>query len=235
MASQPPAKRKAAKRADNQARHRGQKGKAPPASAAGKRLSAARQALRDQLMVQRVAEDWPWEAIAAEAGISVAAARKAVAKRIADAPLNLKSDPVEVVERIFEGYQLSIGSFQALSAAAAESNNLAASVGALKGANDAREKLLALLQATGRLPQEMGTLRHLIDIRAIAVRMLDVMEDFERDMVLALGLQEDEERREAARAAAGKVRATFAELMGLDDPSVDGTAAEIPETTAEPG
>lgn len=216
--------RKDAKRAANQARAKSSSRTAKPS---GTRLSAAKQALRDQLMVQRVAEGWTWGSIAAEAGMTPSAARNAVQRRIRDAPLHLKSDPVEVVERIFQGYQLSIGSFEALAVAAVETGNLAVAVGAKRSANDARDRVLAVMQATGRMPQEMESLRHLIDIRAIAVRMLDAMDDFGRDMVLAEGLMDDGARREAARAAAAKVQTTFAELMGLEEP-VESTALTLP-------
>lgn len=193
----------------------------------GRRLTAAQQNLRDTRMIQRLAQGWTWAAISQEAGISVTSAMDAVKARQEHAPIRLNMDPVEVIEKIAEGYQLSIGDLESIAAEAALKNNFAVAVGAKKGANDAREKLLVLFQVTGRLPQELSALRHLIDIRAVAVRMLDVMDDFERDMALAFGLESEEERREVARAAADKVRTTFAQLMGMEE-AVEGTAKELP-------
>lgn len=198
----------------------------------GRRLGAAGQALRDQLMIQRLAEGWTWETIAEEAGISVPAAKKAVKARQESAPFRLDADPVEVVQRIFEGYQLSIGGFEALAVEAAGKNQLAVAVGAKKGANEARDKLLGLLQATGRLPQEMGALRHLIDLRAIATRMLDAMDEFDRDMLLIGQIPDDDERKAAARDAAAKVRLTFGQMLGIDEPPEADVVEDLPALEA---
>lgn len=201
----------------------------------GARLSAAQANLRDSRMVARVAQGWTWEAIAAEAGISPSAAKRAVARRRQDAPLRLNMDPVEVIEKIAEGYQLSIGDFESIASAAADTHQLAVAVGAKKGANDAREKLLGLLQATGRLPQELGALRHLIDLRAIAVRMLDSMDEFDRDIRRILMIEDAAQRTAEAEAVAAKVRLTFDRLLGIDDqaePEEDVPDVEGRELTA---
>jgi transcriptional regulator with XRE-family HTH domain len=152
-------------------------------------------------MVARKAQGWTWEAIAEEAGLSVRTVKEAVKNRQAGAPLQFNADPVRVVEEVFQAYQLSIGDLEAIAAEAARSNQLAIAVGAKRSANDAREKVLTLLQMTGRLPQELGSLRHLIDLRAIAVRML-------------------------GREAAARVRTTFNELLGIEAPVPDGSALE---------
>lgn len=207
----------------------------PKTAPKGVRLSAAKQALRDQLMVQRVAEGWTWAMIAAESGISPGGAKLAVDRRLRDQPLGIDDDPVKVIETVFQGIQLSVGSFEALASAAIASEHYGAATSAMKGANDAREKIMMILQATGRLPQEMGALRHLMDVRSVAIRMLDTMEEFDREMTLALGLGTSEAQRLAAREAAEKVRTTFAQLLGLEEgpepegPRPDDLVAEVRE------
>jgi hypothetical protein len=204
------------------------KDKAPKAVGAprGGRLPAAQQAIRDSLMIQRLAQGWPWESIAEEAGISVTSAKKAVAARQDSAPLRLNMDPVEVIERVAEGYQLSIGDLEAVAYEAMKANNLTAAVGAKKAANDAREKLLAVFQATGRLPQELSQLRHLIDVRQIAVQMMDTMDVFERDIEVAKTMPPEEQTRILADAA-DRVRGAFGKLLGLDENT-------LPEASEEP-
>jgi transcriptional regulator with XRE-family HTH domain len=177
-------------------------------------------------MVARKAQGWTWEAIAEEAGLSVRTVKEAVKNRQAGAPLQFNADPVRVVEEVFQAYQLSIGDLEAIAAEAARSNQLAIAVGAKRSANDAREKVLTLLQMTGRLPQELGSLRHLIDLRAIAVRMLDVMDGFDRDLAGLTGLEDAAERERLGREAAARVRTTFNELLGIEAPVPDGSALE---------
>lgn len=176
-------------------------------------------------MMARLAEGWTWEAVAREAGISVSGAKKAVAVRRAAAPMKLRHDPVKIVETAMEGFVRSVSSFELMALEAASERNWAAAVGAKKGANDARGKILALLQATGRLPQELSALRHLIDLRAIAVRMIDALDGFERAMAQ---LNIEEETRAAIDAGVAEVRGTFNELIGIEEEPVEGTARELP-------
>jgi len=193
-----------------------------------KRLSAAQMVARDSLIVQRVAQGWSWPAIAGEANLSISAAQRAHAARVREAPFRLGADPVKVVENIFTAYQLSIGDFEAIASAALEKNQLAVAVGAKKGANDAREKVVLLLQATGRLPQDLTALRHLIDIRAIAVRMLDAVDSLQREGELIAQIEDPAARRRAIDEATAKIRTTFAEVVGLDgeQQAIEGSARE---------
>lgn len=191
-------------------------------------MAAATRAARDSLMIARVAQGWTWEAIAGEAGVSVASAKRHVSARKGSALLQLNADPVRIIEQVFEQYQLSVGDFEAIAAAALERNQLAVAVGAKKGANDARDKIILLLQATNRLPQDLGALRHLIDLRAIAVRMLDAVDAFEREVEVIGHIEDADARQAAARDAARQVRLTFSEMVGLDadDRVIEGAAVE---------
>lgn len=209
----PPAKKSSGKKKPRNRTAPSKRGEKKPAPS-GSRLGAAQQAQRDSLMIARLAQNWTWPAIAAEAGISVDAAKKAVKARQENAPLALKEDPVKIVEDVMTGYQLSVGDLEAMASAALHDNNVAAAVGAKKAADDVREKILLLLQMTGRLPQELGALRHLIDIRAIAVRMLDTMDEFER-RILEMDLNA-KQRKEVSKNVL-VVRSTFHELIGLQE------------------
>lgn len=237
-----------AKQATNQTKARGQNIKDPASVPKGpqggkgadgkpRKMSAAQQSLRDQLMVQRLAEGWSYPDIALESGLTVAGAKAAIKRRLADAPLGLQTDPVKVIEGVFQGYQLSVGGLEAIAVQAVGAENFSAAVSAKKGANEARDKQIALLQATGRLPQELGALRHLIDLRAIAVRMLDAMDQFEKDAGDANVIEDELSRAAALTEAARSARVTFNVLLGLEDDDgapeeVDAQPVELPEAAA---
>jgi hypothetical protein len=198
--------------------------KAKPDAVSGAKKGLAARMMRDSRIVQRVLQQWSWEAIAVEAGLSVAGAKKAYAGRRELAPMALQIDPVQVIEGIAEGYQLSIGDLEALAVDAVNRNQLGVAVGAKKAANEARGRMIDLLQATGRLPQDLAALRHLIDLRSIAVRMLDTIDGFEREMALVPQIEDAEARAAATADTVSKVRTTFADLLGID--------AEAPQITA---
>jgi transcriptional regulator with XRE-family HTH domain len=207
----PPAKKTATRRAVKKKapakRKRETRSKKAAETPKGAYLTAARQGMRDSLMVARLAQGWTWEEVAAEAGVSKTTAMRAVKARREAMPITLSMDPALIIERAFEGFQLSIADFERLAAAATEKEWLAVAVGAKKGANEAREKVLALLQATGRLPHDLGALRHLIDLRALAARMLDAVADFQQEV--AAGADPED--------AAVRLRQTFNSLIGLEE------------------
>jgi hypothetical protein len=159
--------------------------RAKESEARGARVGAARQALRDALIVQRTQEQWSWEMIATEAGISIRQCQR-VANAYQALPSPLEVAPTALVEELARGYRQTVASFTALAASA---DNTAAAVGALKGANDAREKLLAVLQAIGHVPNDLGVLRLQRDVEQIARGMLDAVERFRGGELDADGLE----------------------------------------------
>jgi len=143
----------------------------------GPRLTAARQALRDTLMLTRKAQGWTNGAIAAEAGISVTAAKDAMRNRRETLPDLLDQDPMEIIQNLLEQISASAGDLELMAVAYSEAHPSAA-VGAKKAAHEARRDLASLLQATGKLPKELGTLRHLVDVRAVAVQIITGLDEF---------------------------------------------------------
>lgn len=142
----------------------------------GGRLNAAGKATRDLLIVQRVSEGWSWAMIADEAGVTARQCQR-IAEAYRELPSPLSIDATTHVEELARGYRQSVAAFTALAAGA---DNTAAAVGALKGANDAREKMLMVLQAIGHVPHDLGTLKLQRDVTQVALTMLDTMEAFER-------------------------------------------------------
>lgn len=192
--------------------------------APGRSLTIAQKAQRDQLMLARAAQGWTDAEIGKEANLSASHVRKVVREIRETAPIKLNDDPVKIVQEVFEGVQQSIAGFEAIASEALAKGQYANAVGGKRGANDARGQIMLLLQMTGRLPQDLTALRHLIDLRAIAVRMLDVMDKFERGLA---NLNLDAATQQAVDAGVLEVRGTFNELLGLDHDTYEGTAQEI--------
>lgn len=198
----------------------------------------AKRMLRDTRIVARKVQGWTWEEIAHEAGLSVDGAKAAHKARKDGLQLTLRMDPVEVIENVAEGYSLSIGDLEAIAASAIEDGQLSNAIGAKKAANEGRGKLVELLQATGRLPQDLTALRHLIDLRTIGVKMLDSMDGFQREVVLINQIEDGEKRAAALQEASAKVRLTFDELLGIGSPAIadaEGTAVEVDPEPASAG
>jgi hypothetical protein len=165
--------------------------------ASGRRLSAAKQSLRDTLIVTRKAMDWPNAAIATEAGVTERQVLRVLKDREALGQALLDRDPIDVVKTMATQLQASVGDFEAMAYAYGELHPSAA-VGAKKGADQAREKLLVLLQATGRMPKDIGGLGDLMSMRELASEMVDVVRAFK-----------------AGDADADAVEATFVRALGL--------------------
>ncbi|HEV2772475.1 MAG TPA: hypothetical protein VGV57_06560 [Thermoleophilaceae bacterium] len=82
--------------------------------ATGSRLSAAKQALRDSLIVTRKGQGWHTEAIAAEAGVNERTVRRVLAEREALGEALLDRDPIDVVRQMATELQASVADFEAM-------------------------------------------------------------------------------------------------------------------------
>lgn len=200
----PKAPRAKAKPGDKRKRKGAARGKARKPS---KALTAAQRSVRDTLMLTRRIQGWDWPEIMAEAGIK----RKQTAEELVKAkresmPKLLDRDEVEIIENLILELQVSIGDFEKIANAALDGNNLNVAVGAKARADDSREKLRELLQSVGALPHDLGTMTHIIDIRAIVVEINSVVEGFV-DVVRALPLPDDQRGLviEAAEKVAGRL------------------------------
>lgn len=141
--------------------------------ATGRRLSAAKQQLRDSMIVARAAQGIGYEAIAAEADVTtrtverVIAARRGVRSPLDDAPMQL-------LEELAVGLRLSIGDYEAMALAWFDCNQ-SASLGAKKAADETRARLATLMADVGKLPSNLELFRTEEKLRQIALRMVEVM------------------------------------------------------------
>lgn len=173
--------------------------------------SLAARAARDALIVARRAQGWSIAEMAEEAQLSQAQIKK-ILERERDADVEmalLRQDPVEIVENVLSERQRDYALYTHAAVEAAERGNLNALIGAINGRGTTSDRIVKLLQDTGKLPRELGTLRYVIDFRGIA-----------REMVRKL------EELEAGEAEIKQVKSFFAELTRLGAPG-----SQIPEAT----
>ena len=146
--------------------------------------TVSEQALRAAQMIERRNQGWTWPEVAKEAGLSVSAAKRAVRARRESMTTLLEQEPMEIIDHLVEGHQGAIADLERMAADYAEDHPSAA-VGAKNSAERSREKLAELLQATGKLPRELGTLRYLVEIRQ-TVAMINVSVDEFIEQVLGI-------------------------------------------------
>lgn len=193
-------------------------GLTPVAIPKGRHLTVAEKNLRDSLIMQRKAQGWSWDEIAEEAGISPSQCKRAHANRKRALPPSLDMDPLDLLRSIIDGFQSSIGDFEHMALGYAERHPSAA-VGAKKAANDARWRMTVLLQAIGIFPRELGTMRHVVEVRETAQKFLDLFDRLDAGVTAARGLPAEEQ-------AAALEKATEQARESLDD--IVGTGREVP-------
>jgi hypothetical protein len=175
-----------------------------------KGLTTAQKSLRDTLIVQRKAQGWTWEEISAEIELSVSACKRAYKSKKAVLDDLLERDPIEVVKQVIEGFQTSIGDLEKM-AVEYSGNHPSAAVGAKKGADEARRNLIQLLQSLGALPQELGTMRFVVEIRQVVELMVTSITRFEKRID---SIKMPPKHKKEVMAASGELRKTLKEAAG---------------------
>ena len=196
----------------------------------GPRLNSAERSLRDTLIVQRRAQNWDWPAIAAEVKLTVTATKQAYDRKVKSLTPLMEVDATKILEGLIEGLQFSIGDLEQLAVAAVEERSVSAAVSAKKAANEAREKLQDLLQTTGLLPHDLGTIKHQIEFRVVVVEVVNLVLGFV-GTIEKLDLPEDV-RPKVLEAADGLT--TDLEQLDGNTPSTNGGSNGHPETAARP-
>lgn len=112
-------------------------------------------------------------AVAQTYGVSETTVKKVMRAWRAEQPSLRTVDPIEVVEQmIFE----IRGSIEELALISSTSKQDAVRVGAVGKKLDAMKQMTSLMQATGVLPNDLGTLKVDMDVRAFAAVVLEVFE-----------------------------------------------------------
>jgi hypothetical protein len=196
----------------------------------GAKLNSAELAVRDTLIVTRRAQGWSFEAIAKEVKLSRTATETAYERKRASMTSLLELDAKKILEGLIEGLQFSVGDLEQLAVAALEERNVSAAVQAKKAANEAREKLQDLLQTTGILPNDLGTIRHQIEFHVVVVEVVNLVHAFV-GKIEAIDLPADVKPK--VLGAADELRTGLESLDGGQPAPTDG-GSDGPEGTPTP-
>lgn len=105
--------------------------------------------------------------------------------------------------------------------AVSEAQSASELVGAAKALLQVQQELRDTLQTVGRLPADLSSMRHTVDLHRIATTMLDAMDAF-REHTQEL----PDATREATDAAARELEAVFHGLVGLTEDEPDDEVFE---------
>lgn len=133
--------------------------------------------MRDMLVHELHLQGMSPKAIAAQDGRGVRAINLVIRRQEkANLEKLLEHAPVKIVEGMLRRSQMA---WRMAATAAAHAEQDATRITAIRTMLDADERVLEILQSTGHLPRELGTLRHLVDVRHIAIKMIDAVRDLE--------------------------------------------------------
>jgi hypothetical protein len=147
-----------------------------------------RRQLRDrQVIAMRLIERLPWAEITLRDGRTERQLRRIVAdyeERAGDdglvAASALQRDPVQLIEAELDRLEMLRDSVVGIML---DASTDAVALGAARTWLAVEQQYVQLLQAVGKLPKELGTFRHLLDVRELAIqldRLLDGLESGER-------------------------------------------------------
>jgi hypothetical protein len=197
----------------------------------GSNLTTAQKSIRDSLIVSRRNQGWSFEKIGKEVKLGVRATEMAYERKLASMESVLEVDARKIVERLITEIQFSVGDLEQIALAAIEAGNTASAVSAKRAANEARERLQNLLQTTGVLPHDLGTIKHQLEFRVVVVEIVKLVHTFVGE-IEAIALPED--KRPEVLKAAGKLTTGLEQLD--EQPSAnggdDGTAEKETAATA---
>lgn len=137
--------------------------------------------VRDMIILQMAADGATNEAISVADGRSITQIKR-IRKVYEDEGLIggkvlLDKDPVKIIEGMLDRAMMT---WRMAADLALETTHDMGKIGALKVMIQADARTQELLQSINKLPRELGTLRHVIDIRQIAVVLLDVVDRLEK-------------------------------------------------------
>ena len=143
------------------------------------KASTAGLLMRDMLVWELHLQGLSEKAIASQDGRSGAVVGKIIRRFQAqgfDGENLLRQAPAKIIDGLV---RRSIMAWRYAARTATDADSTRDRIAAIKAMLDADERVLSILQSTGYLPQELGTMHHLIDVRAIAVEMIDAVRALE--------------------------------------------------------
>jgi hypothetical protein len=151
-------------------------------------LTSTQRAKRNaQVVRDRLEAELPWEEIAKRNGINARHCREVVRSWLGEAGPTADEDPIKVVDDLLRGYSTDLWELTEAANAAWDERNVAAVIAAVRSRMEVRNKAVELLQATGRLPKDLGRLRVEVDVRWLTEVILEI---FARHQVPAAARRE---------------------------------------------
>lgn len=150
--------------------------------------SRARVARDDQIVIMKT-RGLTYNQIAEALGIDRGTALRAMQEWRDSNPKLRTKDPLDIIDEALEGYQSDLNELAMVSSTTKQE---AVRVGAINSRMQARDRIITLLQTTGILPHDLGKLRVEIDIRYIAVRLVQTLnkwgidEEVQQDLLAVL-------------------------------------------------
>lgn len=180
----------------------------------GPQANHARRRLRDSAILAALAAGEPPVDLAKEFEITTRQIRRIVKGR-ANAATGLDARPIELAEELLRSYRDSIADLEAMSRRYLDSHP-AVALGAKRSAIETREKFVVLLEALGKLPDNLELFRSEVQMRRISDQMIE-----------ALG------RWQAGDASMEEVLEVFARAgQSSSVPGWDATVDAVPELEA---
>lgn len=182
MAGKSGRKAKSLEQAKAQTRPRRTPKKKPRAKPKTKRLTAAQTVQRDTEVVRdRLVGDMSWTGIATKHGIDESTARRILARWREN---NAESiDQVDATGELWEtlqGLEAQLERLREGRERAVKQNNLNAELGFEGKMLDTRQAKVKLLQEADMLPKNLGTLKHVFEVRTVVQRVVFVLDRIEK-------------------------------------------------------
>lgn len=148
---------------------------APAASKPGPRMNAREKIARDNQIVASRMRGLSWATIAAKHGLSERQCQTILEDYRASHPRLRERDPIEILDDMLDAYAAAQ---EDLAIVAATTKHDATKVGAIRTRLDALAAQTNLLMLVGVLPRDLGVLRHDIDLHAMALEIVAVLNEF---------------------------------------------------------
>lgn len=124
----------------------------------------------------------------------------------------LDDAPMEIVERALGEYEAQIEAWSALASAAADSGNLPAAVGAMRGHADAFERYVSTLAELGKLPDNLELFRAQEELERIMRRIAELLEKLVQGELVPAEVQAEFDRLLSPGTALFDAESTAVEL-----------------------
>jgi transposase-like protein len=141
-------------------------------------LSPEKQAVRNaQIVRDRADHNMSWAKIAKKHGITDRMCRKVYRRWMEEAGPTAPEDPLEVVDGLLRGFNADVWEATEAIDLAWDQKQPNSVISGVRTRMDARIKAIELLQATGRLPKDLGTLHVEHDVRFLIEQIVEVFDE----------------------------------------------------------